>query len=159
MSQGYNPIESWQPVFLTGTAYTVSVPQALDAGTPVSSIVLPVGAAYGTMKDASPGVSGDPRQKLTIGCAGMQVRVELVGTGTEDVEFEVFPRDPHNQSFEVESAILGVTYAKGATTPYRQVFDIKVEEVGPGCNLKFTRATGTGNMTVAAWIKRYRYYD
>lgn len=172
MSEGFNPISDWIPIFVTGTAYTTSVVQVLDAGTPVVSQVIPVGVAW-SPETLLAGVPRNPVSNLTIGCAGMWVRVQLTGSGTENVTFEVFPRDPYDAraavgdapaslfagAFQVVDPELGVVYAKGATTPYNQAFNVRVEDVGMGCNLKFTRAAGTGNMNVAAWFKRYRYYS
>lgn len=169
MSEAFNPIGGWVPVFVTGVAYTTNVPQALDSGTPIASQIIPVGQAFAPERRPKYQTQINPVTNLSIGCAGMFVRIQLVGSATEDVTFEVFPRDcfdgdsaqagqQFDAAFEVVSPSLGAVYAKGATTPYNQVFNVRVEEIGPACNLLFTRAAGTGNMTVSAWIKRYRYY-
>lgn len=169
MSEAFNPIGSWIPLFVTGSAYTVNVPQTLDAGTPVKSQIIPVGQAFSPNRTPEYNTKINPVPNLSIGCAGLLIRIQLVGSGTEDVTFEIFPRDafdadteqPAQQfaaTFETVDPVLGAVYAKGATTPYNQAFNATVEEVGPACNLLFTRAAGTGNMTVSAWIRRYRYY-
>lgn len=171
MSQGFSAIEGWVPLFVTGTAYGTNVPQTLDAATAVKSQVIPLGQTYAPNIQPVHNTPKNPVEGLTIGAAGMFIRIQLVGSDTEDVTFEVFSRDAHDgdtvdikaqqfaAAFEVEDAVLGAVYAKGATTPYNQQFNVTVEEVGLACNLLFTRAAGTGNMTVSAWIKRWRYYS
>ena len=161
MSNGFNPIHGWQPLFITGTAYTVSVPVTLDAGTPVESLIFPVGCAYSDkVADVSAGglQSGDPRQKLSIGCNGFELRTEFVGSAADDVTLDVIAMDPHDQSFEPADPAVGVTYNNN-TNPYKNHMIVTVEDVGSGCKVKYTRVANTGNLTVAAWIRRFRYYD
>lgn len=173
VSEGFSTIEGWLPVFVTGTAYTTNVPQTLNAGADVVSQVIPIGQLYAPNIQHRFNRKSNPVEGLTIGAHGLVVRIQIVGSGEEDVTFEIFPRDAHDadvsettiknqqfsSAFQVEDPVLGAVYAKGATTPYNQQFIAFTEEIGFACNLKFIRAAGTGNMTVSAWIKRFRRYS
>lgn len=122
----------------------------LDVGTPVVSLVFPVG--HITTEIRAP----DSLVDQIEGRMGFAVKATLIGTSTDNVAMNVYPRDLPTRTFPVSVAAWGKTYANDSN-PYNWIAMIPVELVGLAASVEFVRAANTGNLTVSASIRRYYY--
>jgi hypothetical protein len=123
---------------------------ALNAGAPVTSAVFPVGHATREIRNPDK-LADQPTGKM-----GFHVKFTLVGTATDNVDLNIYPRDFPSVTFPVHVASWGRTYGNGSN-PFNVITTIPVELVGIAASLEFVRVANSNNLTVQAWIMRYHY--
>lgn len=141
----------WISAIATTNAFAVTL-------TPVASGIIPIGLTW------YPDPKTPEDRKISAGCAGMEVKVDLTWTDTgnsdADVDFQIFRADEQKDgtTFIASNPIWEVRLPLNGVAQINSLELIPVELSGSFAVIKCARSNAdTDDIDVDVWYRRFRY--